>query len=313
MVLVDLTHGLGNQLFQYAMGRRLAAKHGVPLKLNLQWFDQPADLPGLGMYARTCRLQAFDIAAEVATAEEVRRFAIRPLRRFDPRRLRGPWWRWLIRHRPERCAGRLIVESDPNFQPGMLNLPGDVHLRGFWQSEKYFEDVAAPLRAELSLRDPAITARAAAKVHALRQDHRPIVAVQVRRGDVARAHEVLKDLTHMPYELVSRDYLQAAMSVFGDGATFLVFSESADDLAWCRAQLSARDIHFTGGQDDLEEFAAMTCCDHNIISNSSFGWWAAWLNPHPGKTVVAPRRWFRAQYAPNHDVHSLVPRAWLLR
>lgn len=314
MVVVSVSSGLGNQLFQYATARRLAAKRSVPLKLDLAWFRGPQDIPGLNMFKRSYRLHEFKIDADVVTPAELKRFVIPPLRRFDLRRIRGPWWRFLRCHLPSYCRGMSILERDPNFDPSILHLPGDVYLKGWWQSDKYFRDFAGVIRAELALRDTSLVERATSYVNTRRNGHRPLVAVQVRRGDVARAHEVLKDLTHMPYELISREYLRAAMSIFGDDATFLVFSETSEDIAWCRANLYARDIHFVDeGHGDLHDFAAMSHCDHNIISNSSYGWWAAWSNPNPAKTVVAPQRWFRPQYAPKHDIHGLVPSSWIIR
>lgn len=313
MVISQVSCGLGNQLFQYATARSLAARRCVPLKLDLEWFRAPPDLPGLNMFTRDYRLNEFNIVAEIATPKETARYSIYPLNWYDPRRIRGPWWRFLRRYLPEFCAGMHIVEQGTRYYPELLRLPGDVYLDGFWQNERYFEDFSGMLRSELTLRDPKIIESAAATVDERRAGSRPVVAVQVRRGDVARAHEVLQDLTNMPYELVSREYLQSAMSVFGDEATFLVFSETEEDIAWCRACLFARDIHFVSGQSDLHDFAAISRCDHQIISNSSFGWWAAWLNPNSEKTVIAPRRWYRQGYALTHGIHASIPRMWLVR
>jgi Glycosyl transferase family 11 len=137
--------------------------------------------------------------------------------------------------------------------------------------------------------------------------------VHVRRGDVAFFHEQRRDLFNVAGALLSKDYFDRAMSVFGPDVTYLVFSESEADMRWCRANIQAPDLYFSTDNSDLFDFVAMSACDHHIISNSTFSWWAAWLNCNPRKIVVAPRQWFRAGYKSCHRIRDLIPEPWLLK
>jgi hypothetical protein len=106
------------------------------------------------------------------------------------------------------------------------------------------------------------------------------------------------------------DYFEAAMKRIPSGTTFVVFS---DDINWCRENFSKDDknILFIEGNLDYEDISLMSLCDHNIISNSTFSWWAAWLNDNPSKIVIAPKNWFGPAYS-NLSTEDLYCPGWLV-
>ena len=100
-----------------------------------------------------------------------------------------------------------------------------------------------------------------------------------------------------------------------DGYSFLVFSDTVKDVEWCKQNIKADYIEFSDGSDinghnDIIDFTLMSKCDHNIIANSSFSWWAAWLNNNKEKTVIAPKQWFGKAYV-NHNTSDLIPETWI--
>lgn len=112
------------------------------------------------------------------------------------------------------------------------------------------------------------------------------VGVSVRRGDYLRLPR--------RHPFVGRDFLRRAVEAFPEGAAYLVCS---DDIPWCKAffarqRFPGRRFHFVEGMSPLWQLWAQSLCAHNIISNSSFSWWGAWLNTMPGRRVLAPLRWF---------------------
>lgn len=108
------------------------------------------------------------------------------------------------------------------------------------------------------------------------------VSIHVRRGDYVTTHK------NFYTNLFREGYYERAMDLF-PGADFLVFS---DDIPWCKEQAVFADCDFSEGNDEVTDLNLMAGCEHNIIANSSFSWWAAYLNPNPNKKVIAPKHWF---------------------
>lgn len=110
---------------------------------------------------------------------------------------------------------------------------------------------------------------------------------------------------------VALDYIHRAMSEFSQDCRFLVFSDTSQDVSWCRANIHGEQISFARGDSDLEDFATMSACDHHIISNSTFSWWAAWLNPAVNKRVIAPSIWSAPQSKVEMLTDDLLPTDWI--
>lgn len=286
MIITRVTGGLGNQLFQYATGRRLALRHGVPLKLDLSDY--------VGNPLRSYRLGHWAIAAEPATPAE-----IAALRGGD-----GPLgaiYRWLQSRRPAPLRRR-HREVGQAFDGRVLQLGPEVYLQGYWQNEGYFVDVAPQLRQELRVTTaPSPAAAALAEEIA----GCAAVSVHVRRGDY------LHSGNERVHGVLGRDYYRRAMGLVAGrvaGARFFLFS---DDPGWAGAEIGfghPTRLASAGDAPDYEDLRLMAGCRHHIIANSSFSWWAAWLGEQRDSVVVAPERWF---LAPDRDGQGIAPGRWI--
>jgi hypothetical protein len=288
MVIVRLTGGLGNQMFQYAAGRALADRLGTELLLDTRAFGH-----ALAFQAYTRRAYAlapFRLRARLATSQD----------------LKG-WPVWIaeigLRLRLVRpLSRRWYFESGISYDPGMLAVREPVYLVGYWQSAHYFNDVADGIRADITLREPLRDANA----ELLRLARAPgSVGLHVRRGDFAS----LKNATQV-HGLCSIGYYERAIQLLESSCPecrFLVFS---DDPHWARAELplSPSTIFVTGNEANPAcDLALMRACKHHIIANSSFSWWAAWLGYSPGQIVIAPTPWYAS---PKLDARDLTVPGW---
>lgn len=296
MIVVRMRAGLGNQLFQYALGRRLAIENDAALKLDTRWYERShrSDVTG-----RHFTLAHFDIEADVATSEDLRRiFNVRgvPVPRMlvhvlnrgsevvDPfptevfPRLSASLlnYYWEIRHDPP--PGPPTWPYGRQFCPMVLDLEGDVYLAGFWQSFKYFDDVADALREDLTVVDPleGENARVADAI-----DETTAVGVHVRRGDFADGGGALP----ATYYENAASRIEAAV----DEPAYFVFSNDPD---WAESNLRLGEettfVRHNDGSTDYEDLRLLRRCDHQINADSTFSWWAAWLNENPDKRVLVP-------------------------
>lgn len=168
-----------------------------------------------------------------------------------------------------------VIDPDQNYK-----------LHGYFQSEKYFKNYRTEIfEAFLIPRYPT---------------QPNLVSIHIRRGDYVKlSHK------HPPVDLL---YIKDSMGYFRDHS-FLVFS---DDIQWCKENLVGERIHYWIDSDPIESMAMMASCRHNIISNSSFSWWGAWLNLNPNKIVIAPKRWFGERYQ-DKVLHTqdIIPESWV--
>lgn len=289
MIMVKLMGGLGNQMFQYAAGRRLALRHGVPLALDLSFLegDQAGNTP------RRFALEGFAIEALKAS----------------------PWEVALMTGRGgtvlETVAARLIGafsgcssyrERRFRYDPDLMDLPDNVYLEGYWQSERYFSDVGDTIRRELALKGaPGGKNRELADLIGAVNS----VALHVRRGDY-----VTDPVTNAAHGTCGPDYYHAAVAMLHQKFKDIEFFVFSDDPDWCRTGLRIPfPVHHVdhNGQQPQEDLRLMSLCRHHIIANSSFSWWGAWLSTSPDKNVIAPKRWFND---PAIDTGDLIPAGW---
>lgn len=285
MIVVRLIGGLGNQLFQYALGRQLAEIHRTELKLDILGFETYK----LHAYS----LQPFDIQKHFASAAEVA--ALTELRHNPVARLFG--------RKPRPAKTHIIEKKGLSFDPSILRLPDGVYLDGYWQSERYFAAIAPRIRREFVVLPPQTglnleTARQIAGTEA--------VSLHIRRGDY-----VTNPKTNQIHGTCDLDYYARAVSHLADRVAnphFFVFS---DDPAWVgqnlRLSWPVTYVSHNDAASNYEDLRLMSQCRHHILANSTFSWWGAWLNPRADKIVVAPREWYKST---KYDTSALVPEAW---
>ena len=283
MIIVRITGGLGNQLFQYAAGFALSERLGVELKLDLSAYGQE----GL----RQFQLDKFHTTIHPATMHETAPYTRLSLLQRAYYRLWPPY------RRPAYKQPGFAY--DPNFARAGDNR----YLKGYWQSWKFFEPVSDQLRNQYRLQDEH-TRQVAAFAESLRE--RETVSVHIRRGDYNNPEALAY------HGLLPAAYYNAALHKIGElhpGAEILFFS---DDIEWVRDNVHTNLPHsfITGvrSRTALEDFHLMQHCRHHIIANSSFSWWAAWLNPNSEKTVIAPKAWFATT---KNETRDIIPPAWI--
>lgn len=271
MIITNIKGGLGNQMFQYACGRTLSNR--AQDKLFLVVSDN------LGGIARPFSLRNFNIKAEMMPVEKVPRL---------PR---------LFSRLKQKITRDFLVAFDPK----ILSKRGTVYLDGYFQSEKYFEEISEVLHQELNLTTPLL-GKAAEMANNIKGDT-SAVSLHVRRGDYV-SHKDFGGIVTLEYYERAIAHIETQVP----NAKFYVFS---DDIAWCQENLPARiNATFVSNSElkDFEELTLMSLCQHHIIANSSFSWWGAWLGQNPAKSVIAPKRWSNLH---ENWYKDIIPSSWI--
>jgi hypothetical protein len=298
MIISHLMGGLGNQMFEYAAGLALARRRRTVLKLDTTFYHEH------DVDDRHYSLDCFNVNAQFATAEEIQRLKTKTtwqeralarmlnvcgVRRFD------------LLLKP---GGAAHYQKQWTYYPEFWDLPDHTYLHGNFMSEKFFAPVADLVRHQFTFRYPPTPA---VEEMAARIKSGPSVAVHFRRGDY------LPGAKYEGMGVLVGDYYNEAMAslrrrVPGD-TTYYLFS---DDIEAIEREYKPAVPHVfvkcCQHANYYDKIRLMQTCDHNIIANSTFSWWAAWLNPNPDKIVIAPRQWFAK--SKNSDV-DVVPEAWL--
>jgi glycosyl transferase family 11 len=294
--------GLGNQLFQYAAGKALAERHGVPLALDLSGFSDMRNTP------RPFLLDRLSVPeAALAQAEPVQK----PEANFERAKWKARIDRLLGRFRLAALASSPNEYREPHFHydPAFETLGPQTALFGFFQSERYFSSIAGSLRDWFDPREPMGNAAKAA-LKRIEASTRPI-SIHVRRGDY------LKPGTREVHGIIGGSFYRQALSrlesIAGNEAELFVFSDDPDAAGQVLSFVPASRVNHVRGDPERpwEDMTLMARCRHHVIANSSFSWWGAWLNSSPEKIVIAPRAWFTQPELRLRDTCDLYPPDWI--
>jgi hypothetical protein len=168
--------------------------------------------------------------------------------------------------------------------------PPPIYLNGYWQSEVFFNDIERIIRHDFNLEDIGTDLEVFPNLD-------KSVSLHVRRGDYLQSNDY--------HPIQSINYYRKAIDIIGEYDNIYVFS---DDLDWCESNLDFDRMLFVD-LNEIETLNLMSQMKHNIIANSSFSWWGAWLNNNSEKKVVAPTRWFGEVANLNYDM--IVPKSWI--
>jgi hypothetical protein len=289
LIVAQILGGLGNQMFQYAAARALSLSSGRTLLLDTSGFSK------YGLHQGFELQRVFNCPAQTAQQADLVRVLGWQSSDLAKRLLSRPAMRWLRRE-------SFVIEPHYNYWSGIDSVPQDAYLVGYWQSERYFSAYVDAIRQDLSFKTP-LNASNEAMANII--NGTCSVSLHVRRGDY-----VTNPAANSVHGLCSMDYyLRAVQHVAKQLAQphFFVFS---DDIEWAKNSLHidfpCTFIAHNTGADSYMDMHLMSLCQHNIIANSSFSWWGAWLNANPGKCVIAPKNWF-AKEMPAQD---LIPAGW---
>jgi len=289
-IISRLMGGLGNQLFQYAAGRALCARHGAELILD----DTLLQRRHAAVTQREYALDPYRIRARTVTRQEAA---------LVGRRVGRPW-RYFYEIGLLKAPFGYYREPHTEYDPKLSLVSGKFIMEGYWQSERYFADIAEELRRELQPVAP-LGPVAGACLERIKQ--RNSVSLHVRRGDYV---SVASNAAH--YVACDMRYYRSAVAMVAERVPDPVFFVFTDTPQWVTENLSINYPMVLVSQPDAlpayDDLRLMSSCAHNIIANSSFSWWGAWLNPNPGKTVVAPLQWYRN----DTNTRDLVPPGWHL-
>ncbi|MES2315491.1 MAG: alpha-1,2-fucosyltransferase [Patescibacteria group bacterium] len=293
MIIVRLGGGMGNQMFQYAVGRALSVKKNVALGLDLTYLLERVPRPAWHKFVfRNFDLGVFNISAEIVSAKEIP-FIYKPffsgkvMLLFDA-----------LRRKVFKFPG---TEKSFQYDPNVFTLGSNSYLQGNWQSPKYFIGIEDIIRKDFSLKKPLSD-----KALKLNDEIQATISVcvNIRRTDF---------VTSSFHGIFGKEYYDKGIEHIAESRSIEKIYVFSDDMEWCKENLHFNYPtifvgHEYAGAQFEEYLMLMKACKHFVIPNSSFAWWAAWLNTDTDKVVVAPKRWFLDDSIATDD---LIPREWV--
>lgn len=274
MIVSKIYGGLGNQLFQYCLGRHLAIKNQCDLKLDLTYFKKENSWP--------FQLDFYKVNYQGVIEEEA----------LAGMMAGNAWWKKFL------LPAKRLVAKDKNkaFQPDVLKYKAPCIIDGYWQSDKYFKAIAPTIQEELTLKPEFLS------------DVYDELLAKIKTGTYVSLHVRRGDYVKVGAPLASISYYEAAieeMTRLVEEPNFLVFS---DDIAWVKENLRIEApvmwMENSLALEDFETLQLMSQCKHHIIGNSTYSWWGAWLNQRMEKIVIYPR------LARKHLNRDLMPSDW---
>jgi hypothetical protein len=296
MICVSINGGLGNQMFQYACGRALAVKHNTSLIIDLSSLNKNLDnSPTTNRFFELSRV--FKINLPEASAEDLKN--LKPIVYKAANMLAFKLGFKGIQ------MSKYFIENKFSYNHNINKVGKDCYLSGYWQSPNYFDYFDSLIRDEFTfhqqLSDKNLEIERLIKtVNA--------VSLHIRRTDFQ------KSISTSVHGICSLEYYENAVEFIStklNDAHFFVFS---DDINWASENLNLpyqlTFISGNNGDTSYIDMQLMTACKHNIIANSSFSWWAAWLNSNTSKIVIAPKTWFFNETL-NNQTTDLIPNEWI--
>lgn len=259
---------LGNQLFQYAAVRAVSLEKNYQLKIP--------DLEGVVWHNQRCLLDNFNIQCDYLTLEDY-----------------------------YKITNRYIETNHSMFYKDVFNVPDNTDLYGFFQNYQYFSKYEKEIRSDFKLSED-LSEYAEKYINNIKEKNEEIVSLHFRRGDNIDGTSSEYSDYYGKDDKLSEDslfgqYFFKALDNFKDKKyKFLVFSggsrkginHNQGDIDWCKNNLNGDRFIFCEGNSDMQDFAIMKNCDHNLTTHmTSFGWWAAFLNENLNKIVVAPKNY----------------------
>ncbi|MDR1881570.1 MAG: alpha-1,2-fucosyltransferase [Prevotella sp.] len=288
MVTVLLSGGLGNQMFQYAAAKSLAARLNTSFSVDMYTFTKKTRAT-----TRSYGLDTFNIG-NISRSSSLKAKLVTKARPF------------IQKHREFFQRFGILTDTYAIlYQPVFETISGNIILSGYFQNERYFKGISGDLGEDFSFKPPLAGKNLEIATELGKNQS---VAIHIRRGDYLDVNSQSNFIT-----LDKAYYERAIKHIINrvDTPVFYVFSE---DFDWIKGNLDFGDfpvafIDWNKGKDSYIDMQLMSLCKHNIIANSSFSWWGAWLNACPDKIVIAPGQWFRDEYK-NVLLDDFFPQGW---
>lgn len=272
VVVSHILGGIGNQLFQYAASLAFSRLYDAKLYLDLTTFDNPKYVNPEGFLLD----KIFKIDVCHPTSIEY----------FKTLGLAAPLLPFRFKMNYGKLCKNYFLEKVPSQLEERFFTYDNKHcyLEGYWQKEDYFKSIRELIIKKYHFNHDVLSNISIKMSHALINENS--VSIHVRRGDY---------IANNLYFECDEKYFRTAMDYISKRISDVKFYVFSDDIDWAKEQSFFSQCHFfdydqlSGSWNDL---FLMSCCKHNIIANSSFSWWGAWLNQNPTKIVIGPKRWF---------------------
>jgi len=278
MIVVKVIGGLGNQLFQYAFGRNLSIKNKTTLKIDLTDFKKYLP-PNVDPKKAKPAILKFKIKASLATYSDLELFDFKPLCFLN--------FLKKISNRSFYIFASIFKNNyfyEFNyFKFYKINLINKIcyYFNGFWQNEKYFLDSRKELIQDIDLKKYSYRHKILLK----KISQSDSVSIHIRRG------ERIRKIYHKNFPMPRINYYIKAINLIKKKINKPFFFIFSDDILWAKKNLKLKNKYFVDGYSDCEDLISMKTCKNNIISNSTFSWWAAWLNINCSKIIICPKKW----------------------
>lgn len=270
MIVLKLMGGLGNQMFQYALGRRMAITNNDELKIDISYYDLP------DLYTGKYCLSKYNIYERIAFNDDISQM-------LNDKSKAGVWY---------------IIERQNLFYEDIINVKQNLLLDGYFQSEKYFKDIEEVIRKDFTLKNTS-------------NDNNKHMKEIINSCNSVSIH-----FRRMNYVTLNRtcplDYYSKSVELIKTQVNNPVFFIFSDDIQWTKENFKSNSnmifVDINNDDTNYEDLNLMKECEHNIIANSTFSWWGAWLNNNPNKIVISPEKWY---YNSNLDTCDLIPDGWI--
>lgn len=283
MIVIEASGGLGNQMFQYALYKKLESM-GKDVAMDTSFFRSKQNL-------RELEIGVFGVQYRSITDKEAAY-------------IRGYGYQDTIidkiKYKLKSSKMKTYRDTIEHFQPEIFKMD-DIYLCGYWQSEKYFKDIRNTILEEFSF---PLETRERFKELCKQMQEENSVSIHIRRSDYLTEQNI-----KVYGNICTEKYYENAIAYMNrqiENPHYYVFT---DDLEWTRDYFKGEKytiIDDNRGKDSYADMYLMSQCKHNIIANSSFSWWGAWLNKNPDKKVLVPKKWFH-----NHEKDEIVCEDWI--
>lgn len=277
MIAAKLMGGMGNQMFQYAFARSMSLKTNKKLKIDLTFLNR-RDL-GENFIYRNYDLDIFNIRCDFIT-DKKDKSGFLPIAEYC-----------------YEYSQRIVDDVTKSINHNII-------LEGYWQTPKYFKNHEDIIRSDMEFVDN-IEKMEDPKILSMLNDIRNSnsVMVNIRRTDYLNTDY---------HGVIGNEYVDEATKIIESKITSPKYFVFSDDIEWCRSNINLENMvivdHEYSGKKFEVYLQLMKNCKNFIIPNSSFAWWAAWLNENEGKIVIAPKKWFSDQ---NRNTSDLIPENWI--
>ncbi len=315
MIIIRITSGLGNQLFQYATARSLANRHNTIVKIDtIYYYDNKLRNFALDLFQIPINKVTIHDLLKIYPLEGILLLLLKPI---IGKRATGKIILWIeqriLRYQSNYnkpsvnnqslIKKNILIQRYYHFDEEIINAKNNIYMIGYFQSWKYFHNIRQVLIKEIELKKPFLNLKNLLE----KIVNCEAVSIHVRRGDYYSDPN-----NRRLFEVFDLCYFQNAINLIKKKIVSPIFFIFSDDIEWVKKNLKiSEQIEFIENcniDNPAEDLILMSKCKHNIISNSSFSWWSAYLNQNPDKIIIAPKKWLTAN---EYNTKDLLLPEWI--